>query len=437
MRPPRLLRLRRFGNREAAAAALAADPTGASGSVSDLQRTLDAGHGPFSSPLIPSLSQLGWDASEIVLGVPEVRDAWVREHGPLRADPGHGPDLALALAEARRLQPDVIIDSNLTVVDRRGRAALRRVAPSVKVFAGYMGTEKRFHRALALDLVLVPCRSMADAVRPFMRGMVEVLPHSFDTRALASLPPREVRYPLVFAGALGPRYVERHRVLMRLLEETDLEAWIGLRKGVARTPDGWLVTEVSKGLPHEERVSRSLRGRIADRVPTSLLARGALRSERVGEVLNARLALATGGRLEPERPMEDPSLRYPDRCHPAVSGTEYLQLLRSSGTVVHRGIDALGSCGGALRLFETTGAGAALLVEDSPTVRELFDVGREVVVYRDAEEAVERALWLDRDPVERERIALAGQRRTLRDHTAERRAEALEPILRAALGRAR
>jgi spore maturation protein CgeB len=132
--------------------------------------------------------------------------------------------------------------------------------------------------------------------------------------------------------------------------------------------------------------------------------------------------------------MRDPAADHPTRCHPPVSGRAYLELLRSAGTVVHRGIDALGDCGGALRLFEVTGVGAALLVEDSPMIRQLFDVGHEVITYRDPQEAVEQARWLTAHPEERERIALAGQRRTLQDHTAAARARSLDPILGAAIG---
>jgi spore maturation protein CgeB len=424
-----LLRLRRFGSREALGA-LATGPVGDAG-VAEVQAALDATRGPFSSPLVPELRVLGWDAHDLILGVPAVRAAWEREHGPVPAVRGvSDPDVLLALAEARRLAPDVVLDSNLNVLDRAGRTAMRRAVPGLQVLAGYMGTEKRFHRALPLDLVLVPCHSMAAAVRPFVRGHVAVLPHSFDPSVLDDLPTREVRDPLVFAGALGPRYVERHRVLMALLDGTDLQAYIGLRKGVRRTEDGWLVTDSSA---QDGEAERSLRGRAVDLLPDHVLAQAAVRSERFGSVLNARLARRTGGSFPPETPLRDPAAVHRDRCHAPVTGRAYLELLRSAGAVLHRGIDALGDCGGALRLFEVTGVGAALLVEDSPMVRELFVPDEEVVTYRDADEALARARWLTANPAERERIAQAGQRRTLRDHTAAARARSLDPILHVAL----
>ena len=436
-RSPTVLRLRRFGDAKARDEALAARPGAEELSFLALQELLDRGHGPFSSPLIPELGALGWNAHELILGVPSVRRAWERDHGPIPEVRGIvDPDILLAIAEARRIRPDVLLDSNLNVLGRPALSTLRRLAPDIRLFAGYMGTEKRFHRALSLDLVLVPCHSMARAVRSVGGPYVEVLPHSFDPRIAVGLPPRNVRHPLVFAGALGPRYRERHRVLTALLEHTDLEAWIGLRKGVERTVDGWLVTRPSSSSsPEAASPLRSRRSRVGHALPTMVLARAARRSERAGALFNARMAAATGGTIDDGAPLRDPAAIHPDRCHPPVSGRAYLELLRSSGTVLHRGVDALGGCGGALRLFEVTGVGAALLLEDSPMVHELFDVGREVVTYRDPAEAVERARWLAEHPEDREQIARAGQARTLTDHSAAARARLLDPILRDALAR--
>ena len=430
---PRILRLRRFGNRAALEAAHTADPELTHRTVVEQQAALDAAHGPFSVPLVRELAELGWDTSELILGVPSIRDAWEREHGPIPPVAGiEDPDVLLALAEARRFRPDVVLDSNLNVLDRVGARVMRDVVGPRAVLAGYLGTEKRFHRALALDLSLVACGSMAEALRPFANGPVEVLPHAFDPAVVATLPERRVARPLVFAGALGPRYVERHRVLMALLEQTELEAWVGLRKGVRQTDDGWLVTDGARPTPR-----RTLRSRATDLAPTAALAKLAGRSSRAGEVFNARIARLTGGLVGPEAPLRDPRAVHPERCHAPVSGRDYLMLLRSAGTVLHRGIDALGGCGGALRLFEATGVGAALLVEDSAAVRELFRAGDEVITYRDPADAVAKATWLSERPEVRERIAVAGHRRTLADHTPAARARTLDPLLRDALARRR
>jgi hypothetical protein len=69
------------------------------------------------------------------------------------------------------------------------------------------------------------------------------------------------------------------------------------------------------------------------------------------------------------------------------------------------------------RLFEATGMGAALVTDRRPDLGDLFEVGREVVDYGSAEDAVKAVQRLLSDDAERSRLATAGQRRTLADHT--------------------
>jgi spore maturation protein CgeB len=108
-------------------------------------------------------------------------------------------------------------------------------------------------------------------------------------------------------------------------------------------------------------------------------------------------------------------------------------LLRSAGVVVHREGDELDGCGAALRQFEVTGIGAALLADSSSMLRQLFEDGNEVVLFDSPQDAVEKAQWLLNHPEERERIAAAGQSRTLRDHTTTVRAGELADLLSAEL----
>lgn len=428
MSGPSIVYLRRVGNAGPAANARAHNPDFGSLSVVEQQRLIDAERGPFSAPITAHLDHLGWSTSDLILGVPTIREAWIREHGPLPEVRGvDSPDLRLAIGEILRKRPDVVLDLNLSALGRDTAAFLRQSLPNVRVLAGRMGTTKRYHQALHLDLSLVPCDRIADAIRPFMRGTVKVLPHSFDTASIDDLPPRHVEIPLVFASALGPRYQKRHAVLMALLESTDTEAWIGLRKDVSRTKGG----QLSFGHQRPGRADS-----VFDMMPTRLLAVGARRSQRFAEPFNRRLAERSGGTTKYPVLLEDPRHRFPDRCHGMVSGREYLDLTRRAGVVVHREGDDLDGCGGALRLFEVTGVGAALLVDDSPMVRRLFEPGEEVVTYRSPEEAVAKARWLTEHPEERERIAAAGQARTLRDHSTARRAAQLDGLLREALDHA-
>lgn len=100
----------------------------------------------------------------------------------------------------------------------------------------------------------------------------------------------------------------------------------------------------------------------------------------------------------------------------------------------HARIDVRGSVSAAfannMRLYEATGVGTCLVTENRPHLGELFEAGVEVVAYDDEADCVEKVGYYLAHDNERAAIALAGQRRTLRDHTYARRMSDLDGILR-------
>ena len=68
-------------------------------------------------------------------------------------------------------------------------------------------------------------------------------------------------------------------------------------------------------------------------------------------------------------------------------------------------------------MFETTGVGACLLVDEKQNLADFFQPDVEVMTYRSPEECLEKARYLLDHSEERKKIALAGQRRTLKEHT--------------------
>jgi hypothetical protein len=130
---------------------------------------------------------------------------------------------------------------------------------------------------------------------------------------------------------------------------------------------------------------------------------------------------------------EAQSLRL--RRHPPVWGRDMYQHLHDSRIVFNAHIDVAGPYANNLRLFEVTGCGSLLLTDWKSNLSDLFDVGREVVAYRDAEDCVRQARHYLEHEDERAAIAAAGQARVLKDHTFERRATELMPLLEAVLPR--
>lgn len=89
----------------------------------------------------------------------------------------------------------------------------------------------------------------------------------------------------------------------------------------------------------------------------------------------------------------------------------------------------VGNVVGNMTMYEVTGVGGCLVVDQGSNLSDLFDPELEVVGYSSKEEAVEKISYLLEHEDLRRTIAEAGRRRTLRDHTYEKRMGELLGIL--------
>lgn len=113
-----------------------------------------------------------------------------------------------------------------------------------------------------------------------------------------------------------------------------------------------------------------------------------------------------------------------------VWGLDMYRALARSRMTLNRHINVAENNANNMRLYEATGVGAMLLTDRKDNLQELFDVGNEVVTYSSKDEAAELVQYYLEHPHEAEKIAKAGQQRTLRDHTYAVRMKELVPILK-------
>jgi len=112
---------------------------------------------------------------------------------------------------------------------------------------------------------------------------------------------------------------------------------------------------------------------------------------------------------------------YPTRIHAPVFGLDYLRLLAASRVSWNRQLEMDGA-GANMRLFEACGVGSCQMSDVRPEVTAAYVPDEEIVVYTSIEECVDKAKYLLNNENARRKIALAGQARTLRDHTTAQRA---------------
>ena len=73
------------------------------------------------------------------------------------------------------------------------------------------------------------------------------------------------------------------------------------------------------------------------------------------------------------------------------------------------------------RIFEVPASRAFLLTNENSLLHKLYDIGKEVVCYKNDKELKDLINYYLKHPEEREEIALRGQKRAYEEHTYEKR----------------
>ncbi len=110
-------------------------------------------------------------------------------------------------------------------------------------------------------------------------------------------------------------------------------------------------------------------------------------------------------------------------------GVDMYKIMLQSKITINRHIDVAENYANNMRLYEATGCGAMLLTDEKQNLGDLFEVGKEVVTYKDKFDLIEKVQYYLSNNEEREKIAKAGQKRTFIDHTYKVRMRELETIL--------
>lgn len=82
------------------------------------------------------------------------------------------------------------------------------------------------------------------------------------------------------------------------------------------------------------------------------------------------------------------------------------------------------------RNFEIPGCGGFLLTSNADNLRDYYEDGKEIVIYNDINDLISKIKYYLKHEDERDEIALAGYKRTLKDHTYEKRFNEIFEIIR-------
>ena len=110
-----------------------------------------------------------------------------------------------------------------------------------------------------------------------------------------------------------------------------------------------------------------------------------------------------------------------------VYGDSLIEVIKSSKIAlnIHREFEV---GGGNYRLFEIPSCGVFQLVDEKKNIGEYFEIGKEIITYKDEYELRDKTQYYLENSEEREEIAKAGHKRVRKDHTLENRIQEIIKI---------
>lgn len=351
------------------------------------------------------LNNLGNEAFEIIANADHLQSAWAKEHSLSVT----GEELLLE--QFKFYKPDIVFFQDSLSFSSSFLKHLKKNVPSIKKRIGWCCspfTDQQFETFRFFDFV---CTCSPGFIKVFTEAGIKSyrLNHAFEPSLITKILEKN-NYPesdFIFIGSFigNPDFhKERISIIESLIKrEVNLSLYTNLPNDnsvyIYGQKLGYIISNSLKHLGLNE---------LALKIP---FIKKTARLNEVPKKINF-----SDGFIQAANPAP-------------LYGIEMMKALAKSkiGFNSHAGI--AGEYAANIRLFEVTGVGSCLLTDHKKNIYDFFEPDKEVVTYNSSEECVEKVNWLLSHPDELKQIAIAGQKRTLKDHTFERRAETLHEII--------
>jgi spore maturation protein CgeB len=318
----------------------------------------------WQSSLVQSLQEKGCDTKILIVNAKELQRVWVKENRcKLSRDRTLDLDLYdIALEQVRDFQPDIV-----WIADRYYYPSdyLREIKENCKKLFIWIGAAFNANRLNLsdVDCVLTLSSDFKDRFELLGLRSEKVFP-AFDNRILNNLPKDPIRdIECSFVGSLTYSHLKRITILKQVVDKTDVKVW-------GRRP--YLSPRSALKNPHY-----------------------------LGSFFKAW------------------SIR--SRLESPVWGLNMYSIMLRSKLSLNIHVDAAGDLSANIRMFEATGMGSLLITEKSSNIHELYEPGKEVLVYSNVDEMIDLISFYSENNSCRESIAIAGQEKTLRFHNVDAR----------------
>jgi len=358
-----------------------------------------------------ALGKLGYEVWEPVGNAEPMQKAWARENGVSYDEKTWLTNIVTA--QVKHFQPDVVFVNDFSTYTAEFFDHLRSKCSSIKLVIGWCGSPYSDSSVFkAYDIVLSNIPSL---VTHFQKNghRCEYMCHAFEPRILTKINrnyPKNINFSFMGSIVKGNDFHnQREQILTKIVKETDLQVWSYTAKPSQKE---------NKLLPYRQK--------LYDLVQKTKAIPG-------GKWLITSMPKIKNYADLPHRP--DLSYYYvnatlANRSKPAIFGLAMYQKLHESKVTLNTHIDLSSQYASNMRLYEATGVGTCLITDWKKNLHELFELEREVVTYKCADEVIEKFKYLIENYPKMESIAKAGQRKTLNYHNFEERALQLYQIIK-------
>jgi spore maturation protein CgeB len=353
----------------------------------------------FAGSYTRNFIKLGVDARCIVSNDKILQDKWKLENN---IDTDSVSDILFK--QIKYYQPEILWIENLTYLDSDWFSKVRNQIKAVKLIVAYHCapyTRKYLDKLRNADFIFTCTPGLLDTMKK--EGMkAYMVYHGFDNQLLERLDKKQGQPSVVltFSGSLitGDTFHNaRINLIERLIRENiDIALYMTLEK------------------------STRIRAKQAIYYLSLLLKKLGL-----GKITGKYSFFEYGSIL-----VKHYSRKLIKMNQAPQYGMNMYNLFSRSKVVLNIHTGVAGDYAGNMRMFEVTGTGSCLLTDNKKNMKDLFDAGTEVLLYNDTEDCIQKVKWLLEHDKEREKIAKAGQKKTLDVHTVENRCRTIIDIIK-------
>jgi spore maturation protein CgeB len=349
-----------------------------------------------------SLKSLGYDVLDIRLNVKHLQFQWAKEND--LPNTHHLSLERITLEQIKRFKPDILWFDHYDPVLLK---EIQQEVTTIKLVMGWSGSAIYKTDAWnSMDLIL---SCAPEAVSYFNDNGLKSkhIHHAFDPRINARLRDTNKTIDFCFIGQImrgGDFHIHRERLLEEISSLTNL-----------------IIFSSSANYVQHGRIMLNIKMLLSD-----LLEK--IDEKNIKYINKNKYILKLIYKLKSKFsiPVNRSLIKF---LKSPVYGLEMYQTLLESWLTLNIHADSSPLYASNMRLFETTGVGTCLITDWKQNINDLFEPDMEVVTYRSTSECIEKVRWLLANPLEARKIAEAGQNRTFREHTFDKRVIQLDTII--------